>query len=113
MIWHRQKIEEGLDHIVDVARRVSLEKKNSAAINHVNLALNLIGSDHKRLQDLPYDALTSDLADKIGAYFAVHTTKYMRPEGKKLSLYSAISYMSCYKVYIINKYRWEQTNFVI
>ena len=98
-------MEEGLHHIVDVARGVSLEKKNSAAINHVNLALNLIGCDHKRLQDLPYEALTSDLAGKIGTYFAVHATKYMRSEGKKLSLYSAIGYMSCYKVYCINKYR--------
>ena len=93
-------MEEGLDHIVDVARGVSLEKKNSAAINHVILALNLIGSDHKRLQDLPYQALTSDLAGKIG-----HAIKYKRPEGKQLSLYSVIGYMSCYKVYCINKYR--------
>ena len=72
-------MEEGLDHIVDVDKGVSLEKKNSAAINHVNLALNVIGSDHKRLQYLPYEALPSDLAGKIGTYFAVHATKYMRP----------------------------------
>ena len=98
-------MEEGLDHTVDVARGVSLEKKNSALINHVNLALNVIGSDHKRLQDLPYEALTSDLAGKIGTYFAVHATKYMRPKEKKLSLYSVIGYMSCYKVYYINEYR--------
>ena len=92
-------MEERLDHIVDVARGVSLEKNNSAAINHVNLALNMIGSGHKRLQDLPYEALTSNLANKIRTYFAVHATKYMRPEAKKLSLYSAIGYMSCYKIY--------------
>ena len=59
-------MKKGLDHMVDVARGVSLEKKNSAAINLFNLALNVIGSDHKRLQDLPYEALTSDLAGKIG-----------------------------------------------
>ena len=82
------KTEEGLDDVVDVARGVSLEKRNSAAINYVNLAPNLIGSDHKRLQDFPYEALTSALAS--GTYFAVHATKHMRPEGKKLSLYSAI-----------------------
>ena len=80
------KTEEGLDHIVDVVRGVSLEKKNSAAIIHVKLALNVIGSHHKRLQDLPYEAPTSDLAGKIETYFAVHATKYRRPEGKKLSL---------------------------
>ena len=93
-------MEEGINHIVDVARGASVENKNSTAITHINFDLNLIGSDHKRLQDLPYQALTSDLAGKIG-----HAIKYKRPEGKQLSLYSVIGYMSCYKVYCINKYR--------
>ena len=106
-------MEEGLDHIVDVTGVDSLEKENSAAINHANLVLNMIGSDHKRLQDLSYKALTSDLADKIGTYFAVHATKYIYPEGNNLSLSSAMGYISCYKVHCINKYRWERTIFVI
>ena len=99
-------VEESLNHIVVVARGVSLEKKNSAAINHVNLALRMIGSVHNSLQDLPYEALTSKLAGKIGTYFAIYATKDMKANGKKLSLYSALGYMSCYKVYCINIFRW-------
>ena len=57
-----KNMEETLDHIVDVTGGISFEKKTSTAINHINLALNMIGSVHDSLQDLPYDVLTSELA---------------------------------------------------
>ena len=47
---------------------------------------------------------TSELDGKIETYFAIHATKYMKANGKRLSLYSAMGYMSCYKIYCINKF---------
>ena len=85
-----KNMEETLDHIVDVARGVSLEKKNSAAIIHINFSLKMIGSVHNSIQELPYEALTSELAGQIGTYFSIHATKYMKENGKRLSLYSAM-----------------------
>ena len=95
-------------HIVDKAQGTSLLKKNSSAIKHINRALKVIGCPYSTIHDIPFEGFTDKLSGQIGTYFATEATSYMKDVkdgGKPISLQTAISYMSSYKHFFLNKFR--------
>ena len=92
-------------HIVERAQGAALQKKNSSAIKHINKALKIIGTPYSSIHDIPFEGFTDKLSGQIGTYFATEATSYMKDGGKKISLQTAISYMSSYKNFCLNKFR--------
>ena len=46
------------EHICNFAQGVSLKKKNSAAMKHLNKALKYINSEYKNIDQIPYEGFT-------------------------------------------------------
>ena len=95
------------DYICEVSRGVSLVKKNTSAINHINYALqNHIKIPHvETIEDLELHHYTDDLCGKFGTYFAIHARKRKNPNGPLVSLSTAVNYMSALKTYFIDTNR--------
>ena len=95
------------DHICEVSRGVSLEKKNTSAINHINYALqnHIKIPNVETIEDLELHHYTDDLCGKFGTYFAIHARKRKNPNAPLVSLSTAVNYMSALKTYFIDTNR--------
>ena len=101
-----EKVVDTFEHICDIAAGESLKKKHASALKHINFALkSMNNNDYNCLDDIPFDAFTDALAGQIGTYMACHATKYLKSNGAKISLLTAMSYMSAFKNATINKFR--------
>ena len=98
--------EPDFEHICNIAQGSSTTKKHGSAIKHINHALSRIKHGCKDIEKMPLHELTDDLAGKVGTYMAVHANSYMKENGKKISLLTALSYMSTFKQICINRFRY-------
>jgi len=97
--------QNDFEHICNFSVGVSLKGKNNSATKHINKALEVINSGYKTIDDIPYEGFTDKLAGQIGMYMATMATNYMKPEGKKISCLTAMSYMSSFKTHFTTKFR--------
>ena len=101
-----EKVVDTFEHICDIAAGESLKKKHASALKHINFALkSMKNNDYNCLDDIPFDGFTDALAGQMGTYMACHATKYLKSNGVKISLLTAMSYMSTFKNATVNKFR--------
>ena len=101
---HHDRLET-VDHICDIAKGASLQKKNKSAIKHINKALSVINCPYNNIDDIPFEGFTDQLAGQVGTYMATRATRFMAEGGKKIALLTAMGYMSSFKSFCINKFR--------
>jgi len=94
------------EHICDLSKGISLKRKNNCAVKHINKALRTMNSVYTNIEDIPYEGYTDILAGKIGTYMAKYATSYMKEGGKLVSCLTAISYMSSFKTFFLDKFRY-------
>ena len=100
------KVVDTFEHICDIAEGESLKKKHANAMKHINFALkSMTNHEYNCLDDVPFSGFTDALAGQIGTYMACHATKYLKPGGVKISLLTAMSYMSTFKNSTIKIFR--------
>ena len=92
-------------HITDVAMKASARHKENGATSHLCHFLMLQYQDeYKTVEHLRHEDINQELFGSFATYLGTDATKYLKKDGVKISLNTALGYMSSVKSLFMHKF---------